>query len=284
VLDEVRKRHELLMNPRLAPVASALTSFGFLFHLGLSPASALVNLTQTPLVAYPMLAASGASAARLGAHARQRRRDGPRTTSPSAQGRREAAVQKAIDEGTIDVTMAHDLAGIAQGNDSGVHVEDAPGDARGLVHVPPRRALQPAGHLPRRLPAGAEGGARTTRRSSRPATSPYASHFDYSSQPAARDAGQLAKVFLQFKQYSQNMTFTLGNNTAPRLQGDKQAMKTLAGLLVMNGSCRRGLGVPLVAQLCRSPACSAAATTSRGTPRWRCRTTSPTPSARRPPR
>ena len=38
-------------------LSTALTSFGFVFHLGLSPASAMVNLSQTALVAYPIMGA-----------------------------------------------------------------------------------------------------------------------------------------------------------------------------------------------------------------------------------
>jgi hypothetical protein len=45
------------------------------------------------------------------------------------------------------------------------------------------------------------------------------------------------------------MTFTLGNNLRLALQGDKQAAKTLAGLIVMNGAAAGHLGVPLVAQI-----------------------------------
>jgi hypothetical protein len=57
VVDEMNKRHDAAMNPNSNPLSTALTSFGFMFHLGLSPASALVNLTQTALVAYPVMAA-----------------------------------------------------------------------------------------------------------------------------------------------------------------------------------------------------------------------------------
>ena len=40
VVDEMNKRHESLMNPKSNPLSTALTSLGFVFHLGLSPASA----------------------------------------------------------------------------------------------------------------------------------------------------------------------------------------------------------------------------------------------------
>ena len=45
VVDEMVKRHDSLMNPKTNGLSTALTSFGFVFHLGMSPASALVNLS-----------------------------------------------------------------------------------------------------------------------------------------------------------------------------------------------------------------------------------------------
>jgi hypothetical protein len=57
VIDEMVKRHDAAMNPDGNALSTALTSIGFVFHLGLSPASAVVNLTQTALVAYPIMGA-----------------------------------------------------------------------------------------------------------------------------------------------------------------------------------------------------------------------------------
>jgi hypothetical protein len=45
------------MNPKSSSLSTALTSVGFVFYLGLSPASAIVNLSQAALVAYPILGA-----------------------------------------------------------------------------------------------------------------------------------------------------------------------------------------------------------------------------------
>jgi hypothetical protein len=57
VIDEMNKRHDNLMNPKGHPLSSALTSLGFIYYLGLSPAAAMVNLSQTALVAYPLMGA-----------------------------------------------------------------------------------------------------------------------------------------------------------------------------------------------------------------------------------
>jgi hypothetical protein len=122
VVDEMNKRHESLMNPKSNALSTALTSLGFVFHLGLSPASAMVNLSQTALVAYPIMGAKWgfgkASAALLKASAEAAKGKNDITGSLNADER--AAYDEAVRAGTIDVTMAHDLAGIAQGEDAGV--------------------------------------------------------------------------------------------------------------------------------------------------------------------
>lgn len=122
VVDEMNKRHESLMNPTSNPLSTALTSLGFVFHLGLSPASAMVNLSQTALVAYPIMGAkwgfNKASAALLKASKEAAAGKNDITGSLNADER--AAYDEAVRAGTIDVTMAHDLAGIAQGEDAGV--------------------------------------------------------------------------------------------------------------------------------------------------------------------
>ena len=122
VVDEMNKRHESLMNPKSNALSTALTSLGFVFHLGLSPASAMVNLSQTALVAYPIMGAKWgfgkASAALLKASAEAAKGKNDITGSLNEDER--AAYDEAVRAGTIDVTMAHDLAGISQGEDTKV--------------------------------------------------------------------------------------------------------------------------------------------------------------------
>ena len=60
VVDEMVKRHDSMMNPNTHPLATALTSAGFVFHLGLSPASA----TRTMSTRYPSAHSSGPQASR----------------------------------------------------------------------------------------------------------------------------------------------------------------------------------------------------------------------------
>lgn len=55
VVEELNKRHEWVRNPSRAGWAQKLTSLGFVWMLGLTPAAALVNLTQNLQVALPIL-------------------------------------------------------------------------------------------------------------------------------------------------------------------------------------------------------------------------------------
>lgn len=132
------KRHDAAMNPKTNALSTALTSLGFIFHLGLSPASAMVNLTQTALVAYPIMGAKWgfgkASAALLRASGEAAWGKNNITASLSAEER--VAYDEAVRSGLLEVTMAHDLAGIAQGEDAGGDVEAATSDARGQLDVP----------------------------------------------------------------------------------------------------------------------------------------------------
>jgi len=56
IVEELQASYEWMMNPSNATWANRLTSFGFLWHLT-NPSTALVNLTQVPIMAFPDLAA-----------------------------------------------------------------------------------------------------------------------------------------------------------------------------------------------------------------------------------
>ncbi len=57
IRDSLKKRHQWVMSPTNARWTNMTSSFGFVAFLGLSPAAALVNLTQTPIIGLPVLAA-----------------------------------------------------------------------------------------------------------------------------------------------------------------------------------------------------------------------------------
>ena len=193
VVDEFAKRHELLMNPDSNPISTALTSLGFVFHLGLSPASALVNLTQTAMVAYPIMGAKWgfdkASSALLKAskEAAGNRND----ISKILSGDEKRAYDQAVRSGVIDVTQSHDLAGISQGEDAKVTWKLRPvmKAASFLFHHAEKFNRQVTFVASYRLARAAGAGHDAAYEQAVNAT--YGGHFDYQClEPAPLHAGQ----------------------------------------------------------------------------------------------
>ncbi|AOG22566.1 PLxRFG domain-containing protein [Acidovorax sp. RAC01] len=257
VVDEMNKRHETLMNPKSNALSTALTSFGFVFHLGLSPASAMVNLSQTALVAYPVMGAKWgygkASAALLKASAEAAKGKNDITGSLNEDER--AAYDEAVRAGTIDVTMAHDLAGIAQGEDAGVMWKIRPVMrwASFLFHHAERFNRQVTFVAAYRLAREAGTDQKAAFEQATKAT--YDGHFDYAAANRPRIMqGNVAKVVLLFKQYGQNMVYTLARNAQQAIKAETpearaQARKTLGGLLATHAAAAGVLGLPMVTTL-----------------------------------
>jgi hypothetical protein len=252
VVDEMTKRHESYLNPQTNPLSNTLTSLGFIFYLGLSPASAAVNLTQTPLVTLPMLAAkhgfAKASAALL--KASQQAAANRNDISKVLTGDEKRAFDEAVAAGVIDVSLAHDLAGIAAGDDNAAHGKLRPVMkwASFLFHHGEKFNRQATLIAAYRLARDAGQSHEAAYKSAVEET--YASHFDYSAGNRARVMqGDVARVVLLFKQYSQNMIYTLARSAVLATKGDKVALKTFAGLMVSHALAAGVLGLPLVGTL-----------------------------------
>ena len=82
----------------------------------------------------------------------------------------------------------------------------------------------------------------------------YGGHFDYSASNRPRYMqGNVARVVLLFKQYAQNMIFTLGREAQLSITGTaaekKEARRALAGLLTTHALAAGAFGLPLVGTL-----------------------------------
>lgn len=254
VVDEFYKRHDSLMNPNSHPWSTALTSIGFMFHLGLSPASALVNMTQTALVAYPIMGArwgfgkAGAALLKASKQAAMGRND--ITKFLNRDERR--AYDQAVKDGTIDVTQAHDLAGIAQGEDAGVmwRIRPAMRAASFLFHHAERFNRQATFVAAYRL--AREAGTTHEAAFEQATKATYDGHYDYSAGNRPRFMqGNAAKVILLFKSYAQNMVYTLARNAYQSVNAldpkeRVQARKALAGILATHAMAAGVLGLPMV--------------------------------------
>ncbi|MCL4771115.1 MAG: PLxRFG domain-containing protein, partial [Burkholderiaceae bacterium] len=257
VVDEMVKRHDAAMNPKTNALSTALTSLGFMFHLGLSPASAMVNLTQTALVAYPVMGArwgfAKAGAALL--QASQEAARGKNDITASLTADEKAAFDEAVRSGVIDVTMAHDLAGIAQGEDRNVSHKLQPvmKAASFLFHHAEKFNRQVTFVAAYRL--AREAGADAKAAYAQAAQATYDGHFDYSANNRPRVMqGNVARVLLLFKQYGQNMVYTLVRSAQQSLKGATpearaQARKALGGLLTTHAMAAGVLGLPMVTTL-----------------------------------
>ncbi len=257
VIDEMGKRHDSMMNPQTSPLSTALTSFGFIFYLGLSPASAMVNLSQTALVALPIMAAKWGFTKSAGAllTASKQAAGNMNDIGKVLKGDELRAYEEAVRTGAIDVTMAHDLAGIAQGEDSGVSAKIKPVMkwASFMFHHAERFNRQVTFVAGYRLAREAGADHETAYTQATQAT--YDGHFDYSAGNRPRVMqGNAAKVVLLFKQYAQNMIYTLTRQAHQAMKAETpaaraEARRALGGLLVSHAMAAGALGLPLVGLL-----------------------------------
>ncbi|KXZ74170.1 hypothetical protein AVENLUH5627_00105 [Acinetobacter venetianus] len=279
VISEMEKRHELLMNPKGNPLSSFLTSVGFMYYMGLSPAAAMVNLSQTALIAYPLMGAKW-NYDKAGKELLKASKDFAKGVefnvpdfsslesfknsigdvySPNIdkviKGLELDAYNEAVKRGVIDVTQAHDLAGIAQGEDSKVmwYFRPAMRLASGMFHHAERFNREVTFIAAYRL--ASQAGATQTEAFEQAMDMVYRGHFDYSSGNRARFMqGNIAKVVLLFKQYAQNMIYTLVRNAHQSIyaldpKDQKEARRALAGILGMHALAAGAIGLPITGML-----------------------------------
>ncbi len=240
VVEELNKRHEWVRNPSRAGWAQKLTSLGFVWMLGLTPAAALVNLTQNLQVALPILGSrygmaesskmmSQATAQYLKAAFTRNRPKGQGILGSVLTGGEKEAMRRAVAQGVIDVTQAADLAGLAENpnakysgtwnkamNIIGWAFHHAEVFNREVAYIAAYRlAMKKHGDHEKAIADAIKD--------------TWDSHFDYSSINRARFMqSDMAAVALQFKQYSQNMTYYLWANLAKALKGETPEVKSMA--------------------------------------------------------
>lgn len=256
VVDEMVKRHDTMMNPQTSKLSQALTSAGFLYHLGASPASAMVNLLQTGMVSYPVMGAKWGfdkAAAALG-NASKLAIKSNNDIRTALQGNDLAAVERAVKEGVIDVTLAHDLSGIAAGEDTGAMWKLRPvmRYAGWMFHHAERLNRQITFLAAYRLAKekGKERGISEDEAYREAKDVVYGTHFDYSAANAPRIMqGNVARVVTQFKKFGQNMLYLMGKlawQSLDKMPSEQrtEARRALAGLLATHTAAAGVLGLP----------------------------------------
>lgn len=94
-----------------------LRAFGFLWYLGFNPKSAVVNLTQLPMVSYPFLAARYGDAKSVSSLTKAMRDVTAHYTRKKSYSESEQRLMdRLLEEGVFDESMASNLSGLSEGN------------------------------------------------------------------------------------------------------------------------------------------------------------------------
>ncbi|MCE7567525.1 PLxRFG domain-containing protein [Aliivibrio fischeri] len=227
IATEMNKRHDWVQNPQRAKWAQTLTGFGFFWLIGASPASALMNLTQNVQVAIPVIGSKYGMARtakemasltgtfmksyKTAAENQEKKRLYGVLGSVLTDTDEIQAMRKAIEQGVIDVTQTSDALDLAE-KPEGIY-----GDWKDRTNRVLGWTFHNAEVLNREVTfmtayrLAKENGHKDPFGYAQKAT--WDSHFDYGSLNRARFMqGDVATVALQFKQYSQNMTYYLAHN------------------------------------------------------------------------
>lgn len=263
LLSELKLRHQWAMNPKGGALASYATAFGFGWFLGVSPAAALVNITQVPLVTLPVLGAKygyGSASKELTRAYRDYMRGGAGVREgffsirKSLTGDEAKAYDEMVASGVLDKTLAHDLAGIAdQGIAQGTVAHRVMSTLSWSFHkaeLANREITAIAAYrLARQLGASHEKAVEAAD------DMVWDTQFDYTSGNRARVMqSDTARVLLLFRQFAQNMTYLLARTAwmafsrrggVYTAEERAEARKTIAGILGMTGIAAGATGLPI---------------------------------------
>jgi len=247
VVNEAQKRNAFVMNPTGGAVAQYISTIGFVYHLGVSPAAALVNLSQTLVMGAPILAAyqgtvgGGMTSALKHLHKALwdfTRSKGRIENATGLSVDEKAAMHMAYESGLIERTQSHDLAAIG---DSGVAYNPTRTKIMGYIAY----AFHHAERLNREVTFMAA--YRMAREKGRDhglaiedaSDLTWKAHFDYQNTSRPRIMqNDTAKVFLMFRNYNINMLFRLFRDTHQMInakdpQERKEALIQLGGITAM---------------------------------------------------
>lgn len=249
---EMVRRHEWARNPTASAIATKATSLGFAWYLGATPAAAMVNLSQTPIVAFPTLAARftwGGAATELSKAAALW--GGSRgNVENKLRGDDRAAMEEARRIGLFEKTQAHDLAGVSEDGidytSNGRRAMEAISYFFHTAEQANREVTFLAGYRLGRAEGLSHEDAIITAEDLT-----WDSHFDYNNvnRPRYMQSNWM-RVLLLFRQYSLNMTYRLARDFNDSLRGlspekRSQSRQRLGGILMMTGIFAGATGLPL---------------------------------------
>lgn len=241
VVNEVNRRHDYVMSPKGGPLAQKLTSAAFIYHLSMSPAAALVNLSQTAIIGIPIIGAKFGTAKTIAQLTKATSHfvtgKGHATNAKSLTEDERRAMRQAYEAGIIDSSQAHNLAGVGE---TGVEYSALRNRVMGVIawmfHQAERMNREVTFLASYRL--AKEDGMTHDQAVDEGARLTYKTHFDYANTNRPRVMhGDVAKVALVFRNYQVNMLWRLFRDTHQVLHGDKaartEAVHQLAGVTGM---------------------------------------------------
>jgi len=212
LVNELRKRHEFILNPQGGAAAQVATSAAFVYHLGANPAHLFLNATQTLMLGVPILGSrygfgkvTRALSKAVQDFARGRGHIDRADLTPAEQ----KAAQAFIDMGVWEKTQAHDLAGVG---DKGVEysaVRQRVMAKLGWIFHQSERFNREVTSLTSYRLARDEGDPHDAA-VQKAAKLTYEVHFDYSAANRPRwMQGDVAKVLFVFRNYNVNLMYRL---------------------------------------------------------------------------
>lgn len=262
LLDELKARHEMTMNPGGDGFSNALTGLGYTYNMAMNFSSAIINATQTALIALPQLAARygwknatkalGRATVDYFRSADKRFKWFGKDSSWldkdawRSMGRSKHLSQDEIDlirrlneDGVISITQASSLAQRSEAAKDRMHnrlLENATVIGGQLFHnveVANREVTALAAY---RLAKEAGGGHLDPETAYRIASKAvYDGHFDYNSANRPRWMREgWQKVLFQFKMYAQHMFYTFGRSFEQGIRGETPEVRSAARKEFMN--------------------------------------------------
>ena len=273
LIDHMNDRHELVMNPKSASWTSKAGNIGFIWLLGASPAAGLVNLSQTAMVTFPLLAAKfgymKAAKALFSAAADYAKspfkptsheswKSLSREGSPVTTEERQMLLDRIADS-TIDATQAHWVAQLAD--------TDIRQSASGEMRSGTKKVMRYVSSMFHNAEVANRevsllAAYRLSKEQGMTDPAKYAqkvvwdSHFDYSSQNRAQAMkNDFIKVATMMKNFSQHMIYAYFSRFIKSIKHEdkairEQARRELIGITGMHALFAGTLGMaPFIGEI-----------------------------------
>ncbi|MEI2453866.1 PLxRFG domain-containing protein [Lysobacter firmicutimachus] len=253
LVNELRKRHEFILNPKGGAAAQIATSAAFVYHLGANPAHLFLNATQTLMLGVPILGSRygfGKASSALTKAAQDFARGKGHIERAALTTAEQNAAKAFVEMGVWEKTQAHDLAGVG---DKGVEYsavrQRVMSKLGWIFHQSERFNREVTSMTAYRL--AREAGDTHDAAVQRAAKLTYEVHFDYSAANRPRwMQSDVAKVLFVFRNYNVNLIYRLFRDVHQSFRAESpearaEARRQLGAMMGMYALMAGVTGVPL---------------------------------------